>query len=117
MSMAIRQWGNVAGMITGLMSSDYSLIGRSMEDFVAEPVRSMMIPGFDRIREAALAQGALGASISGSGPSIFAFCRTLEEAKKLCGTFSGIYEEMDIEHTLYQSKINHQGTYIIDEVR
>lgn len=116
MSMAIRQWGNVAGMITGLMSDDYSLIGRSMEDYVAEPVRSMMIPGFDTIRSQALKKGAIGTSISGSGPSIFAFCTSGEKAEELCMLFSNVYMEMDIEHNLYQSKINHSGTTRIDEI-
>ncbi|UCE08737.1 MAG: homoserine kinase, partial [bacterium] len=66
---AIIQWGNIAGLIAGLIKSDYGLIQRSMQDVIIEPVRSILIPRFQEIKNAAIGAGALGCSISGSGPS------------------------------------------------
>ncbi|MEE2778543.1 MAG: homoserine kinase [Acidobacteriota bacterium] len=74
LSTAVRQWGNVAGLISGLHTGDLDLISRSLEDVVAEPVRGHQVPAFHEIKEAALGAGALGCSLSGSGPSIFAIC-------------------------------------------
>ncbi|MRR23338.1 homoserine kinase, partial [bacterium] len=68
---AVKQWGNLAGLVAGLYNEDYDLIGRSLADFVAEPKRAGLISGFHDLRAAALASGALGAGISGSGPSVF----------------------------------------------
>lgn len=68
---AIKQWGNIAGLVSGLLQSDYALIGRSLEDVLIEPVRSILIPGFDEIKERSKSVGALGGGISGSGPSVF----------------------------------------------
>jgi len=65
---AIRQWGNIGGLVAGFMKNDYELIGRSMEDVIIEPVRSMLIPGFDEIKQKCKSAGALGGGISGSGP-------------------------------------------------
>ena len=110
MATAVKQWGNVAGMVAGLLENNYDLIGRSMEDHVAEPVRSMMIPGYEEIKALVKESGAIGASISGSGPSIFAFCKTAEEANDLSHQFAEIYTQLDIENNIYQSRINTIGT-------
>ena len=71
----IAQMGNVAGLVAGLMKSDYELISRSMVDVIIEPVRSILIPEFKQVKQAAISNGALGCSISGSGPSMFALSR------------------------------------------
>src|SRR5438270_282527 len=68
---AIKQWGNIAGLVAGFIKHDYDLISRSLEDFIIEPVRSILIPGFDDIKKVSKEAGALGGGISGSGPSIF----------------------------------------------
>ncbi|MCK7529821.1 MAG: homoserine kinase [Marinilabiliales bacterium] len=67
LATAVRQWGNVGGLVAGLYREDYELISRSLEDFVAEPKRAGLIPGFDELKRSALRSGALGAGISGSG--------------------------------------------------
>ena len=77
---AIRQWGNIAGLVAGLMQKDYELIGRSLEDVIIEPVRSILIPAFDEVKAKCIEAGALGGGISGSGPSIFMLNRTQETA-------------------------------------
>src|SRR5699024_2317625 len=72
LSQAVTQWGNVGGLVAGLMNKDMYLISRSMQDVIIEPMRSPLIPGFDDVKEAALSYGAVGAGMGGSGPSIFA---------------------------------------------
>jgi homoserine kinase len=71
---AVTQWGNLAGLVAGLFKSDLELISRSLEDVVVEPKRSVLVPGFAAAKRAALDHGALGSSLSGSGPSTFALC-------------------------------------------
>jgi homoserine kinase len=68
---AIKQWGNIAGLVAGFMKHDHELISRSLEDVIIEPVRSILIPGFDEVKKSCKDAGALGGGISGSGPSIF----------------------------------------------
>lgn len=77
---AVRQWGNVGALVAGLFLNDLPLVGRTLEDRVAEPRRAHLVPGFEAVKRAALGAGALGASLSGSGPSIFALCPTLDRA-------------------------------------
>jgi homoserine kinase len=72
---AVAQWGNTAALVTGLFREDWELIARSVEDRVAEPRRAPTVPGFQEVKAAALNAGALAASLSGSGPSLFALCR------------------------------------------
>ncbi len=80
---AIRQWGNIAGLVAGFMKGDYGLISRSLEDVIIEPVRSMLIPGFDEVKRKSVEAGALGGGISGSGPSIFMLCEKENTALQL----------------------------------
>jgi len=77
---AIAQWGNTAALVAGLFREDWDVIARSVEDRVAEPIRSQAVPGFSEVKQAALDAGALAASLSGSGPSLFALCRGRERA-------------------------------------
>jgi homoserine kinase len=83
MHEAVTQWGNLGGMVAGIMLADYALIGRSLQDVIAEPYRAVLIPGFFRVKQAALNAGALGCSISGAGPAVFALCETDEVAFKV----------------------------------
>jgi homoserine kinase len=109
----ITQMGNVAGMITGLLSNDYDLIGRSMKDVIIEPVRSILIPEFDKVKQTALDNGALGCSISGAGPSIFAFSKGIETAQKVGQAMKATFEKADIAANLFVSGINQEGPKII----
>jgi homoserine kinase len=114
LSKAIRQWGNTAALVAGLLKSDYELIGRSLEDVVIEPVRSQLIPGFSDIKRAALESGALGCSISGSGPSIFALSRGEETAKKTGIAMQQSLLKHQLKSELYVSRINQNGPRIIE---
>lgn len=110
---AVRQWGNVAGLITGLIKEDYSLIGRSMEDVIIEPVRSMLIPGFDQVKAAALQAGALGCGISGSGPSIFSLSRSRDIAIQVGEAMDECFQALNISSDRFISQVNQQGPLII----
>lgn len=114
MNKAISQMGNVSGMVAGLMSSDYGLIGRSMVDFIIEPIRSILIPQFFEVKMAAIDAGALGCSISGAGPSIFAFSEGRETAEKTAEVMKAQFEKVNIQATTYVSKINEAGPKILE---
>ena len=113
LSDAVKQWGNVAGLVAGLTSSDYELIGRSLQDVIIEPVRSILIPGFDEIKNAAIKAGALGCSISGSGPSIFAFSKSKATAENTGIEMKKVLSSINIESDVYISKINKEGPKVI----
>lgn len=110
---AIKQWGNVGGLISGLYTEDYDLIGRSLEDYIIEPIRSILIPAFDTVKQQSLKAGALGCGISGSGPSIFALSKGEETAKKVADAMKMVYEKVGIDYDIHVSKINKQGIKIL----
>ncbi|TDD76925.1 homoserine kinase [Flavobacterium caseinilyticum] len=110
---AITQWGNVGGLIAGLYTKDYDLIGRSLHDEIVEPLRSVLIPGFDLIKKTAYENGALGSGISGSGPSIFALSKGEETADKIAKAMSAVYDEMNLPYEIHVSKVNDEGIKII----
>lgn len=105
----IKQWGNVGGLIAGLYKEDYELIGRSLVDHIVEPIRSMLIPGFDQLKKDVVAAGALGCGISGSGPSIFALSRGKETAEKVAQAMREVYKKIGIDYDVYISAINVEG--------
>lgn len=108
---AITQWGNVGGLIAGLYREDYELIGRSLQDVVIEPVRSILIPGFNEIKAAALNAGALGGGISGSGPSVFALSKGKDKALNVADAIRLAYEPFGISFDIHISNINEKGVY------
>jgi homoserine kinase len=110
---AIRQWGNIAGLVAGFMQSDYELIKRSLEDVIIEPVRSILIPGFDQVKTKSLEAGALGGGIAGSGPSIFMLCKEKETAEKVEGVMKETYDTMGLDYNTYVTTINNKGITII----
>ncbi len=110
---AIDQWGNVGGLISGLHTSDYELIGRSLHDEIVEPLRGKFIPHFEEIKNIALENGALGSGISGSGPSIFALSKGKEIAEKVARAMREFYSKTNIEFDIHVSKINAEGVKII----
>jgi homoserine kinase len=112
---AIKQWGNIAGLVAGLMKSDYDLIGRSLEDVIIEPVRSILIPGFDALKLSCKQAGALGGGISGSGPSIFMLSKTEEIAKAVEKEMYELYAEMNLPHHTYVTNINQSGVEIVTD--
>ncbi|MFC5045671.1 homoserine kinase [Aquimarina hainanensis] len=114
LTKAIHQWGNVGGLVTGLFTENYELIGRSLEDVIIEPLRSILIPEFQTVKEAALSNGALGAGISGSGPSIFSLCKGIDTAQKVASEIEKIYTKTGLDFDIHVSKINDQGIRILN---
>ncbi|MDR1226300.1 MAG: homoserine kinase [Prevotellaceae bacterium] len=110
---AVEQWGNVAGLVAGLFTNDYDLIGRSLHDVIVEPVRALLIPEFYTIKQAALDAGALGCSISGSGPSIFALSRNEKIAQKVAQAMQDGFNKVGIENHVFVSQINKEGVRIV----
>ena len=110
---AIKQWGNIAGLVAGILKNDIPLIGRSLEDVIIEPVRSILIPGFDEVKSQSKAAGALGGGISGSGPSIFMLSENKSIAKEVEQIMAEVYSTIGIEYKTYVTTINPQGVKII----
>lgn len=110
---AVRQWGNVGGLVAGLYSGNIDLIGRSMKDVVAEPYRKQFIPGFDELREKLLADGALAMNIAGSGPSVFALANRTETAHKAGETLRKHFEDLGIGVEAYVVKVSNKGAKLI----
>ncbi len=110
---AIRQWGNIAGLVAGFMKNDYDLIGRSLEDVIIEPVRSMLIPGFDEVKQKCKEAGALGGGISGSGPSIFMLSKDPATAHEVEKVMKAIYERIGLAYHTYVTSINPEGVKIV----
>ncbi len=109
LSHVIRQCGNIAGFVTGLFQTDYELIERSLEDVIIEPQRAPLIPHFYEVKKSALDAGALGCSISGAGPSIFALCKGRESAERVAKTMSQIFCNNNIALEIFVSPINARG--------
>ncbi len=109
----IKQWGNLGGLIAGLYTEDYDLIGRSLEDFIVEPIRSILIPGFDKVKSESLLAGALGCGISGSGPSIFALSKGEANAQEVAKAMRNVYQKIGIDYDIHVSKINTEGIKIV----
>jgi homoserine kinase len=112
---AIKQWGNIAGLVAGFITHDYDLIGRSLEDFIIEPVRSILIPGFDDIKRASKEAGALGGGISGSGPSIFMLSKDAPTAVAVEGAMKSIYDKMGMAYHTHVTTINKEGVKVVPQ--
>ena len=114
MANAIKQWGNVGGLVAGCFKNDMDLIGRSLEDVIVEPVRKMLIPHFDEMKILALEHNALGFGISGSGPTVFALCRDLVTAESVTKALEKKLKDYDLESTCFVSKVNTKGAVVLD---
>jgi homoserine kinase len=111
---AVTQWGNVAGLVSGLFMNDYGLIGRSMTDILVEPTRSILIPDFAVMKLLALEHGALGFGISGSGPSVFALTRDAETARTITAKLQQHLKDLAINSLSFVSEVNKKGPIILD---
>jgi len=108
----IRQSANIGGFITGLFTSDMALIGRSLQDVVIEPQRAGLIPGFYAVKQTALDHGALGCSISGAGPSVFALFDNTLLAEQAGAAMQRAFKGVGLESTAYLSGVNPEGAYV-----
>jgi homoserine kinase len=110
---AIKQWGNIAGLVAGMMQHDYGLIGRSLEDVIIEPVRSILIPGFELVKKRCKDAGALGGGISGSGPSIFMLSKEESVARQIEYIMTEVYLQLAIDFKTYVTTVNYEGVQVV----
>jgi homoserine kinase len=112
---ATQQIGNLGGLLCGIIRSDYGLISRSIHDVIAEPRRQKLIPDFYKAKRAAMSAGALGFSISGAGPSVFALCEGEETARKAAEAVAAVFSNLRLENQRYVSRINPRGVHVVEE--
>lgn len=111
---AVQQWANLGALVHGLHRADFALIARSLEDTIAEPRRAPLVPGFAAIKAAAIGAGALGCSLSGSGPSLFALCRGMDVAARVAAAMaSAVKAHIGGEPQTYVSPIASRGARVV----
>ena len=110
---AVRQWGNVGGLVAGLYSGNLGLVGRSMQDHVAEPYRKQFIPGFDALKAKVLEDGALAFNISGSGPSVFALCDSRSVAEAAGKSMKEHFTANKVGCEVYVVKVSNKGAKLM----
>ncbi len=113
LKQTIQQCGNLGGFILGMVNSDLDLIKRSLNDVLIEHQRASLIPSFYDVKEAALNEGALGCSISGAGPAMFALCPNSLVAEKAGEAMQKVFAKNKIESTLFLSSINQEGAKLL----
>lgn len=111
---AIQHWSNTAALVHAMHSSDLQLMARSMEDMIAEPVRRQWIPFYDEAKNQALKSGAFASNISGSGPSIFAFCDSAAKAENTAKKMKTVFDKQNIGCSLFYGKIRQDGAVIVE---
>jgi homoserine kinase len=114
LSDAIRQWANLGALVDGLHRGDFAQIARSLEDTIAEPRRASLVPGLSVIKRAALGAGALGCGLSGSGPSLFALCRSSADAERVGAAMgAAVRSEIGGEPRIFVSAIAPRGARVV----
>ncbi|NEU10174.1 homoserine kinase [Flavihumibacter sp. R14] len=112
---AVTQWGNIAGLVSGLCMHDVELIGRSMKDIIVEPTRSILIPGFETLRRIAHDNGAVSFGISGSGPSVFSFTRDKQTSTRITNALQEHLKSLGVKSLSFVSEINAEGPKVLDQ--
>lgn len=111
---AIAQAGHASGLVVGLLTGDYNLIGRSIVDHIAEPKRAKLIPCYNEVREAALSLDAINCNITGSGPSMFAFSTSKKKAEEIGEAMKKAAASKGLKSKIYVSKINKKGPIVLE---
>ncbi len=116
LSAAVRQWSNVGGLMVALFRSDFELLSRCLHDAIAEPKRAALVPGFAAAKAAALGAGALGSSLSGSGPSIFALCTSRRQAEAVAAAMAEALErQAQVSSDRFVTTVGAPGARILAE--
>ena len=113
LKQTVEQTGNLGGLLLGMFNTDLDLIKRSLNDVIIEPQRAQLIPHFYKVKEAALNNDALGCSISGAGPSIFALCANTFVAENVGNAMQKVFSDNGIENDLFISPINQEGAILL----
>lgn len=112
-AVALHQAAQVGAMAAALASSDYALLGRAIDDRIAEPVRAALLPGFREAKQAALNAGALGSSISGSGPTVFALVRGSASGERVAAAMSASYSALGQRSEVRVARIDRLGARLL----
>jgi homoserine kinase len=113
--VAIHQAAQVGAIVAALAASDYELLGRAIDDRIAEPVRASLLPGFLEAKAAALAAGALGSSISGSGPTAFALARGAAVAQRVADAMMAAYAATGQRAAARIAPVDRVGARLIED--
>ncbi len=113
---AIQQWANVGALVSSLYEEDYELLSRSLVDEIVEPIRSILIPHFSKLKKACSDAGALGSGISGSGPSVFALSKGMTTANKVANAMHEVYAKTDIPYDIYVSPVKSTGVSFLEDL-
>lgn len=114
-STARNQWGNLASLVHALYTKDWARLKVSIEDYIAEPVRKSLIPGYDEVKEIVFNHESVGFNISGSGPSMFALFTDEVNMKKAKHEIQAVYEQKHITCDFFESKMSDQGCIKVNE--
>jgi homoserine kinase len=115
MSVAVEHGGYLAGFVAGCYRSDFDLIAHSLRDILAEPHRASLVPGFAGVKAAALEAGALACTLSGAGPSMFAWCVGDASAEKVCDAMRMAFAEAGLAARGWFAPVNDEGARIVDQ--
>jgi homoserine kinase len=114
LSDAVRQWANLGAFVHGLHRGDLALISRALEDTIAEPRRAPLVPGLAVVKRAAVDAGALGCSLSGSGPSIFALCASADGAPRVADAMRAVVRtQTGSDPEVYISPVAARGARVL----
>ncbi|MFL6578527.1 MAG: homoserine kinase, partial [Povalibacter sp.] len=113
LSNVIWQSANLAGFLTGCFTGDLRLIRESLEDVIIEPQRKVLIPGFEQVKQAAIVHGALGCSISGAGPTVFAWCEE-PDAEAIRDSMVAAFAAHNLGTDAWISTLDPAGARIVD---
>jgi homoserine kinase len=113
LSDLVWQCANLAGFISACYTNDLDMIRDAFEDVIVEPQRQALIPGFKTVKQAAMQNGALGCSISGAGPTVFAWCETAAGAG-ICTAMVAAFAAHDLACDQWISAIEPLGARLID---
>jgi homoserine kinase len=114
-AVALHQAAQVAALVAALALDDYALLARAVDDRIAEPARAALLPGFAEAKSAALAAGALGSSISGSGPTAFALARGPESAERIAAAMAGAYRARGMSCQVRAGPVDRAGATVSRE--
>jgi homoserine kinase len=110
------QTANLAGFISGCYTNDLDMIRASFQDVVIEPQRQALIPGFNEVREAAMSAGALGCSISGAGPTMFAWAQA-EHAADVLASMRAEFGRRSVGIDEWIVEAQAAGAHLVDQVK
>jgi homoserine kinase len=114
LAAAVKQTANVGALVAALFRGDLRLLGRALEDHIAEPRRAHLVPSFDVVKTQAKLAGALGCSLSGSGPSIFALCESAPDADRIGEVMRTAFQQASgIAADVWTSPVGARGARIV----